>query len=475
MTAAVSAATATAPLNVSGLASGLNTSEIISSLLAVEREPITRLTNQQLTFEGQETQLQSIQGSLTQLSFAAQELASPILFKTSQDVSSSDPTQIAATTSSGAAVGGYEVEVTQLANSGQRTFTFASPGAPDTITIEGEKFEVPAGMTAQALVNEINSDSKASVYAAATNSETLVLSTRATGATGPGFIAVSDSGGTLVEQAGLAKEGRDAKYAIDGQEASSKSNVVTNAIPGVSLSLKALTTSTGPVTVVVEPPAPNKSAIVAAVQSFVGLYNSTLASINTQIQTKPPSNATTAAELQTGTLFGDTEMVGLLNSMRQSIYEAQTGLPKEMSSLLNIGISTGATTGHGNVSHSAVEGQLTLNVGELESALESNPAGVEQMLRKWSASFQGLVNNVALPGGTIEARLGGDSNQVSEITQRIASMNEAIAVKQKTLEQQFAAMEAAVARNQAQSASIAAHLGSSESSSSSSSGSSSTL
>lgn len=469
MTATVTSATATAPLNVSGLASGLDTSQIISSLLSVEREPVTQLTNQQLTFEGQEAQLQSIQSGLTQLSFAAQELGSPILFKTSQSISSSNAAQITATTSSGAAVGGYEVEVSQLANSGQRTFTFASPGAPDTITIEGQKFEVPAGMTAQALVNEINSDSKATVYAAATNSETLVLSTRTTGATGPGFIAVSDPGSTLVEQAGLAKEGRDAKYTIDGQEASASSNVVTNAIPGVSLSLKALTTSTGAVTVVVEPPAPNKSAIVAQVQLFVSLYNSTLATINTQIQTKPPANGATTAELQTGTLFGDSEMVGLLNGMRQNVYESQAELPKEMSSLLDIGISTGATTGHGNVSQSAVEGQLTLNVSELESALETNPGGVEQMLRKWSAGFQTLVNNVALPGGTIEARLNGDSSQVGEITQRIASLNEAIAVKQKTLQEQFAAMEAAVARNQAQSASITAHLGSSESSSSSSS------
>ena len=83
-------------------------------------------------------------------------------------------------------------------------------------------------MTAQALVNEINSDSKATVYAAAPNSETLVLSTRATGATGPGFIAVSDPGATLVEQAGAGQR-RPGRQIHDRrrQEASSKSNVVT--------------------------------------------------------------------------------------------------------------------------------------------------------------------------------------------------------------------------------------------------------
>jgi flagellar hook-associated protein 2 len=469
--ASVSSAAANAPLSVSGLASGLNTSQIISSLLSIERQPVTRLTNQQTTFEGQEASLRSLQVSLTQLSFAAQELGSPILFHPTQSISSSNPTQVSATTSSGAAVGGYEVEVSQLANSGQRTFTFASPGSPDTLTIEGEEFEVPAGMTIQALVNEINSDAKATVYAAAPNNETLVLSTRATGATGPGFITVSDKGSTLVEQPALAKEGHDAHYTVDGAAATSKSNVVTSAIPGVSLSLKALTTVSGPVTIVVEPPAPNKSAIVAQVQSFVSLYNSALAAMNTQVQTKPPSNPLSAAELQTGTLYGDSQLMGLMNSMRQSVYETQAGQPTSMSSLLNIGISTGASTGHGNVSQGAVEGQLTLNLEQLEGALETNPSEVQQMLRKWSTNFQKLVNDAALPGGSIEARITSDSGQVNEITQRISQLNEAIALHQRTLQAQFAAMEAAVSRNQAQSSFLAAHLAGESSSGKSSSSS----
>ncbi len=97
----------------------------------------------------------------------------------------------------------------------------------------------------------------------------MVLSTRETGATGAGFIAVTDPGGTLVEQAGLAKEGQNAEYTIDGVAGSSASNKLTSAIPGVTLELKALTTTTGPVTVDVQPPGPSASKIVAQVQAFV--------------------------------------------------------------------------------------------------------------------------------------------------------------------------------------------------------------
>jgi len=477
MTASVGSATAGAPLTVSGLASGLNTSQIISSLLAIEREPVTRLSNQQTTIEGEQAQLRSIQSSLTQLSFTAQELGSPVLFKTEQTVSSSNPVQIGATTSTGAAIGGYEVEVTQLANAAQRTFAFKSPAAAETLTIDGQEFEVPAGASIQTLVSKINSDPKATVYAAATNDETLVLSTRATGATGPGYIAVSDGGGMLVEDGALAKEGRNAELTVDGVPASSTSNTVTDAIPGVSLSLKALTTGSGPVTIVVEPPAPNKSAIVSQVQSFVSLYNTTVSAIEKQLSTKPPSDPVTTAELQTGTLFGDPELEGVLNGMRQGIYQPQSGLPLEMSSLADIGIGTGAATGSGAPAQSAIEGQLKLNTAELESAIESNPAGVEQVLRQWSTGFQTLVNAEALPSGNLEVRIGGDSTQLTELTQRIGAMNEAIALRQRTLEAQFAAMEAAVSRNQSQSSYLAAELASlnGESSSSSSSASPSSV
>ena len=103
----------------------------------------------------------------------------------------------------------------------------------------------------------------------------MVLSTRETGAKA-GFIAVTDPGGTLVEQAGLAKEGQNAEYTIDGVAGSSASNKLTSAIPGVTLELKALTTTTGPVTVDVQPPGPSVSGIVTQVQAFVTLYNSTI-------------------------------------------------------------------------------------------------------------------------------------------------------------------------------------------------------
>ncbi len=365
---------------------------------------------------------------------------------------------MAASATSGAAVGGYEVEVTQLANSSQRTFTFKSPAAAETITIEGKEIEVAAGATIEDLVKAINSDSTATVYAAAVGTETVVLSTRETGATGAGFIAVTDAGGTLVEQAGTAKEGKDAKYTIDGVEESSASNRLTSAIPGVTLELKALTTTTGPVSIDVQPPALNASKVVAQVQAFVSLYNSTIAGIQTQLTTKPPTSPQSAEELQTGTLFGDFDLTSLLDTARQAIYEPGAGLPAAMSSLADIGISTGAPTGSGTPSQSALEGQLTLNTAELESAIQANPTGVEEMLQSWSTGFQNILNVEAAPGGTLDTRIEGDSTQVTELGSRITTMNEMLAIRQKTLQAEFLAMETVVSQNQSQSAWLSAQL-----------------
>jgi flagellar hook-associated protein 2 len=447
-----------APINIAGLGSGLNTTEIVNALMNAERKPVTELSNQETTLQAQQTQLRSIQSSLQQLAFSAADLSSPELFNTTQAVTSSDTNQVTALTSEGAGVGGYQVAVTQLANSAQRTFTFTSPGSADTITIDGQEISVKAGATAQELVNAINSDSKATVYAAALEGGTIVLSDRATGNTGSEFIKVSDPGATLVEKAGTAKEGKDAEYTVDGVAGTSSSNTVSNAIAGVTLTLGALTTTSGPVTIDVGAPSLNTSAITAQVESFVKLYNSTINSLHTQLSTKPPANPTSEAELGTGTLFGDIDLTEMLNNMREAVYTPVEGLGAGMSSLANIGVSTGAPSGGATPAQGAVEGDLTVNTTELAKAIQTNPAGVEQMLQHWGQGFQKLVDVNAEPGGTLDTRINGESTRLSELGEQVTTMNELLAVRQKSLQAEYLAMEAAVQASQSQSSWLTSQL-----------------
>ena len=436
------------PINITGLGSGLDTNAIISALMGVERLPVTRMSNEQAKLQAQQQQLQSIRSSLRQLTFSAAEFSLPSLFETSQTVTSSEPSRVGATTSIGAGPGGHEVSVTQLANSAQRTFAFTSPTAEDTITIDGHAIALKAGASAKEFGSAVNSNSEATVYAAVLDDATVVLSNRVTGDTGSEFINVSDQGGTLTETTGLAKEGRNAEYAVDGVAGTSASNIVTNAIAGVSLSLNGLT-STGPVTINVAPPAPNTSAIQEQVKSFVELYNSTIETIGKQLATKRPTSPS-SSELGVGTLFGDTELSGLLNKLRQSMYQPNSELPAGMSSLADIGVTTGIAASGGTSSQSSLEGQLKINNTALANAIQSDPAGVKKMLQSWSQSFRGIVNAAAETGGSLEARINGDSAQITNLGRQMATLNELLDERQKALQATYAKLEGVLSQNQSQ-------------------------
>lgn len=430
-------------ISLTGLASGLNTTQIISAILSAERQPVTQMTTQQEKLQAAQSVLTDVKGSLQRLSFAISEFTLPATFESDQSASSSEPQRVEAAVTGGAAVGGYQVEVKQLATAARRSFTFAAPAAEETIVAEGREYKVAAGATAQSLAAQINADASGKVWAAVTEANTLALSTRATGAGGAEFIKVS--GAALTEVAGSGHEGHDAQYAVDGTAATSHTNTITGAIPGVTLTLKGVTTTSGAVTIDVQPPAPSLSAIEAQVQSFVKLYNSTVESIQKQLNTKPIKGAHSAAEYGVGTLFGNIGLSGLLGRMRSSMYEAIVGLPAEMASPLDVGLSSGSSTG--SSSQSSIEGQLKLDPAKLAKAVQSDPAGVKTMLQKWATNLQGMVDAVGGPGGSIEGSIKTDEGQFQALRHRITAMNSALEVRQKNLVQTFAKLEEIISRN----------------------------
>ena len=143
------------PLQVTGLASGLDTNAIVNALMASQQQQVTNLTNQQSGLTAMNTQLQAIQTALTKVANDAQALGNPSLFAYTQTITSTNPTLVGATATSnnGAVVGGYQVSVTQLASASQRTFQFTSPSSADTVTIDGQQISLAAGASAQDLVN----------------------------------------------------------------------------------------------------------------------------------------------------------------------------------------------------------------------------------------------------------------------------------------------------------------------------------
>jgi flagellar hook-associated protein 2 len=454
-TGGLSSLAGSSSLQVTGLASGLDTNQIISEEMAIYQQPVTNLQNQSSGLTAMNKQLTSIQNELKTLSADALAVGDPTLFKSQQSVTSSDATRVTATSASGAGVGGYQVAVSQLANSAQRTFGFTSPSSTDNMSIDGHQYTINAGESVQDFVDSVNSDTSGTVYAAATNSGTVVFSNRQTGDTGANFIQVQDSGGSLAEQTSLAKEGQNALFSVDGVSGSSASNTATNAIGGVTLTLTGVTTTSGPVTVNVGAPAPNATNIANAINTFVTQYNKVISDVQTQLAQQP-----TGSDPTQGTLFGDSELQGLLTSMRSMMFTTGSGLPAGAATMDDIGVGTGATTGSGAESQSALTGNLTLDATALTNMLQSNPTGVKSILGAWSSSFVKTVDSAATPGGTIAARIAGDNSQISSLGNRISSMQSALTDKQNFLVQEFAQLEAALSSNQSLSASLTSQLAS---------------
>jgi flagellar hook-associated protein 2 len=454
----LSSLTNNSQLQVTGLASGLNTNAIIQALVAIDQQPINNLTAQQNGLTATNQQLTSIQTALQQLVANAQALSSPKLFANSQTVASTNPTLVSATATSGsgAVVGGYQVAVSALATAAQRTYTFTPQSSADTVTINGQQVSLAANAHGQDLVNAVNSASNLDVWATVTSTNTIVFSSRSTGQLPSNFISISDTADALQQQ-GTGMNGQNAQYTIDGVAGSSPSDTfsastagVTGAtIPGVTLTLNGTTGTSGPVGVTVSPPGPNTQSIQTAVQTFISAYNSVLSQIQNQLSQTPVKGQPTA-----GTLYGDPALQGLITSMREAMDATAGGLPQgaTITSMLSIGVSTGAARGNAAPSQSSINGQLTLDTASLTSALQSNPYGVLQMLQSWSQSFTTIVNPQAAPGGAISSRLNADSSQISALGNQIEAMQVALNEKQNQLQRQFAAMEAALSQNQSTSA-----------------------
>jgi flagellar hook-associated protein 2 len=449
--AGLSSLTGSSSLQITGLASGLDTNKIIQEEMAIYQQPVTNLQNQSSGLTALNKQLTSIQQELKTLSADALAVGDPTLFKTQQSVTSSDPTRVTATSASGAGVGGYQVAVTQLANSAQATYSYTSPTSDDQVTVGGNPYTIKAGESVQDFVDSVNADHNGTVYAAATNSGTVVFSSRATGLSSS--VGVSDPGNALSLQS--SKAGQDALFSVDGVNGSSSSNTVTNAIGGVTLTLTGVTTTSGPITVNVGAPAPSSSNIQGAINTFVTQYNKVISDVQTQLQQQPSKSDPTQ-----GTLFGDPELQDLLTSMRSMMYRAGAGLPAGAATMDDIGVSTGATTGSGAESQSALAGNLTLNATALTNMLQSNASGVKAILGSWSSSFVGLVDNASDPSGTISARIAGDSSQISSLGNQISSMQSALTDKQNFLVKQFAQLEAALSSNQSESSWLTSQIAS---------------
>lgn len=465
-------ATSTSTINFGGLASGLDTNTIVDQLMAIERQPQTRLKLKQQQVDTRKSALSDIETRLKNLQLAAQDLKSPTLWLDTQSVDVNDATKVSATRTGGAGTGGYQVQVDTLASASQHWFTYTPPAADQTLSFDyggtnpltapTKHFLVTltAGTDITAAASALNSNADSPVYASvitlADGSKQLAFSSKTTGVDSD--FSVSGAGGVLTGET-KAVAGTNATGLVNGIAFNEQSNVVANAIPGVTLTLKGVTGAANPVTVTVGAPGPDKSAISAKVKAFVDQYNSTVTFIKSKLDEKPVPNATTLADQNKGVLYGDTALTGLLSRMRVAMTDAYTAdgtVATGYDQMSEIGVSTGKSTGGATLNADSVAGKLSFDGDAFMAALTADPQSVRKMLSGtastsgFSQSFDNLLKPVVQTDGTLDQSIKSQDALRRALSDQIARMDTTLAQKQDLLKKQFAAMETAIQSSQSQ-------------------------
>jgi flagellar hook-associated protein 2 len=434
-----------AGIQMTGLASGLDTETIITQLLNVERAPRTSLTLKGTAAQAKSDALKDISAKLNSLKLAATALRSAGTWGDTQSVDSGDATKVAVRTVAGAAPGGHTVTVTGLARGAQSVFDYAPPAADDTITVNGHAVALKSGASLDDAVTAINGDESSGVYAVNVGGR-LALSSKTTGAA-----AAATATGTSVSN-GTTLAGADAAFTVDGVGYTRSTNVVTDALAGVELTLKGVSTGTA---VTVTTPGPSKDAVVDAAKAFVTAYNATVDAIRSRTSEERVPNAATAADAKKGVLFNDSGLNGILSSLRRSVSSTVPGLVSTLDEASEVGLTTGKASGGTTLDQDAIAGKLKLDATLLRAKLDSDPTGVQKLFggsasapdKGIAQALETVLEPLTQAGGTFSGRIDSVNGTIASLKTGLARFDDRIAARETSLRKQFTALELALQKS----------------------------
>lgn len=178
----------------------------------------------------------------------------------------------------------------------------------------------------------------------------------------------------------------DAQFTVDGIAMSRSSNLIENAIEGLTFELAQTTTGTEQISI-----SQDLEAATESIQKFIDDFNS----LNSEIRKKTFINGETG---ERGLLQRERSLRNLSINLRQSaILPVQSLDNPAVQSITDLGITVGQ------------DGTLTLSdTGKLESVLAQNPETVEQLFIAPDGIVQNLKNSV-------ETVLSGNNNLLDTI------------------------------------------------------------
>lgn len=285
----------TAPLSsISGLISGFNSQDLIDAIIKQARQPAARMESDIAQIKSRLTAINTYRGLLGTLQSAAKTLRDGSAFDSTSSITEikTGTKALATVASSPTSVpGSYTLTVQSLARAEKlRGGTVAAADTAlaytGTFTVNGTAINVTAADSLNAIrdkINALNTGSTplgvtASILSVSPTDQRLVLTAAKAGAAG---IALADTSGTVLQNLGfltagganaagsVVVDGSDAHFTIDGVALTRTSNVVSDAIAGVTLTL--VSDESGAETSI--DIARSGESARASMQTFVDAYN----------------------------------------------------------------------------------------------------------------------------------------------------------------------------------------------------------
>lgn len=336
-----------------GIGSGLNVSDIISKMVALQKQPLQGLQTKQQTIQTQISTYAQIKSLTSTLADANAKLTRDSGWN-SLTINSSNPA-VSMTVSGIASTATYDVSVQQLARS-QTSVSAARPvdqkmGVDGTLTIENTKSDVSVEVkytssdtltTLAAKINEQASGMQALVMRDGAGNEQLVLRSKATGRDAK--FVVNDIGSVGDFSIPDGQDAQDALIKINGVTQASSTDNFDNVLPGLKITVNQVTVDQA---TKVDKPArvsvtADKEATKKNIQDFVDAFNALndlLTKTTKGMRDENGKQVSAADDKDPSGLFqGDSATVSLQNSLRSLLSGTASNASGSFKRLADIGI-----------------------------------------------------------------------------------------------------------------------------------------
>ncbi|MCX8146479.1 MAG: flagellar filament capping protein FliD [Azovibrio sp.] len=436
-----------------GVGSGLDLENLVSSLMQVERRPLTALQNQVKSYNAKISALGTLSSKLSALQTAAKGLT-PATLQTPLDkfatfkASVADTAIASASAGPGAVAGSYSLEVDQLARN-QKLTTAAFPGgasssiATGTLTIDFGSVDggvFTADPSRQASITITSENNTLAGLRNAINQANIGLSATIVNGTGGARLVISgqDGANQAFALSGLSgfefdpadpsngdfptvQAAQDAMFSLNGIAATSHSNTVTGVIDGVTLTLTKETAPSTSTTLTVT--RDNTTKLRESLDAFIKAYNDAVSTMKSQ-------GAYNTETKTAGPLQGNSVLRNAETTLRNLIFDTTAGGSEPYQRLSDLGVGF------------AADGTLkVLDDKKLENAITANAASVAGLVAKVGKAFDESIERVVGLSGSIKISTDSMNTMIRDLNKRQEALETRLVTIEARYRKQFSALD----------------------------------